>query len=108
MANLMDQKAASRDLAANAARQAMFGHRTGAPNVLRRVGTHTAAGMAFSFVVAPVLAAELQTATLADLSLEQLANIEVTSVSRRAERLGGAPASLSGITGEGNRAAGGT
>jgi iron complex outermembrane recepter protein len=37
---------------------------------------------------------------LADLSLEELANLEVTSVSRHAERLADAPASLYVITGE--------
>lgn len=37
---------------------------------------------------------------LADLSLEELANIQITSVSRRAERLVDAPASVYVITGE--------
>jgi len=43
---------------------------------------------------------------LADLSLEELANLEVTSVSRRAERLADAPASLFVITGEDIRRSG--
>ncbi len=43
---------------------------------------------------------------LADLSLEELANIEVTSVSRRAERLSDAPAALYVITGEDIRRSG--
>ena len=45
-------------------------------------------------------------ADLADLSLEQLANIEVTSVSRRAERLSDAPASIYVITADDIRRAG--
>jgi iron complex outermembrane receptor protein len=106
MANLIDQKAASRDWAANAARQAMFGRRAGELNILRRVDVHSVTGIALSFVVAPALAAELQVADLASLSLEQLANIEVTSVSRRAERLADAPASIYVITGEDIRRAG--
>lgn len=43
---------------------------------------------------------------LADLSLEELSNIEVTSVSRRAERLSDAPASIFVITREDIRRAG--
>jgi iron complex outermembrane recepter protein len=39
-------------------------------------------------------------ANLAEMSLEELANLEVTSVSRRAERLADAPAALYVITGE--------
>jgi iron complex outermembrane receptor protein len=45
---------------------------------------------------------------LADLSLEELANIEVTSVSRRAERLSEAPASIFVITHEDIRRSGAT
>jgi iron complex outermembrane receptor protein len=56
--------------------------------------------------LAPARAAELQTASLADLSLEQLANIEVTSVSKRAERLTDAPASIFVITNEDIRRSG--
>jgi iron complex outermembrane receptor protein len=47
-------------------------------------------------------------ADLAELSLEELANLEVTSVSRRAERLADAPAALYVITGEDIRRAGAT
>jgi len=50
--------------------------------------------------------AELRVSDLADLSLEQLANIEVTSVSRRAERLADAPASIYVITNEDIRRSG--
>jgi iron complex outermembrane receptor protein len=59
-----------------------------------------------AFLLAPAYAAELQTASLADLSLEQLANIEVTSVSRHAERLSDAPASIYVITNDDIRRAG--
>jgi iron complex outermembrane recepter protein len=45
---------------------------------------------------------------LADLSLEELANIEITSVSRRAERLADAPASIYVITNEDIRRSGAT
>jgi len=45
-------------------------------------------------------------ANLAELSLEELANLEVTSVSRRAERLADAPAALYVITGEDIRRSG--
>jgi iron complex outermembrane receptor protein len=64
------------------------------------------AGAAVAFVVAPGLAAAQQVADLADLSLEQLGNIEITSVSRRTERLSEAPASIFVITGEDIRRAG--
>jgi iron complex outermembrane receptor protein len=46
------------------------------------------------------VAAPVQLADIADLTLEQLANIEVTSVSGRAERLSDAPASIFVITAE--------
>src|SRR3989454_1057457 len=45
---------------------------------------------------------------LADLSLEELANLEITSVSRRAERLADAPASVFVITGDDIRRSGAT
>lgn len=54
----------------------------------------------------PGYAAELRVSDLADLSLEQLANIEVTSVSRQAERLADAPSSIYVITNEDIRRAG--
>src|SRR6266849_1862740 len=47
-----------------------------------------------------------RSAELADLSLEELANLEITSVSRRAERLADAPASLFVITGDDIRRSG--
>lgn len=49
-----------------------------------------------------------QVAALADLSLEELSRIEVTSVSGHAERLGEAPGSVYVITGESIRRAGAT
>jgi iron complex outermembrane recepter protein len=51
-------------------------------------------------------AAEPPARDLADLDLEQLANIEVTSVSRRAERLADAPASIYVITNDDIRRSG--
>ena len=51
-------------------------------------------------------AGNVAAADLADLSLEQLANIEVTSVSRRAERLSDAAASVFVITSEDIRRSG--
>lgn len=52
--------------------------------------------------------AAAEQSNLLDLSLEQLANIEVTSVSRKRERLANAPASLYVITGEEIRRSGAT
>src|SRR5882762_1283396 len=58
---------------------------------------------------ATALAAEpLQMADLADLSIEELGNIQVTSVSKHAERLADAPASIFVITGEDIRRSGAT
>src|SRR5882672_10544381 len=55
------------------------------------------------------LAAEpQQVADLADLSIEELGNIQVTSVSKHAERLADAPASIFVITGEDIRRSGAT
>jgi iron complex outermembrane receptor protein len=55
----------------------------------------------FSFCACALAAPEpLRVAALADLSLEELANIEVTSVSRRPEPLSTAAASVFVITGE--------
>src|SRR5258708_13450647 len=58
---------------------------------------------------ATALAAEpQQVADLADLSIEELGNIQVTSVSKHAERLADAPASIFVITGEDIRPSGAT
>src|SRR4249920_2383914 len=48
--------------------------------------------------VSPTIAQESPSGDLADLSLEQLSNIEITSVSKRAERLADAPTSIYVIT----------
>ncbi|HWM44707.1 MAG TPA: Plug domain-containing protein [Burkholderiales bacterium] len=57
----------------------------------------------------PACAFAQQTASsLADLSLEDLANLEITSVSRRAERLADAPASVYVITAADIRRSGAT
>jgi iron complex outermembrane receptor protein len=59
-------------------------------------------------MAAGVSAAESPTDNLADLSLEQLGNIDVTSVSKKRERLGDAAASIFVITGEDIRRSGST
>ena len=51
-------------------------------------------------------AADLSPETLADFSLEDLSNIAITSVSGRAERLSGAPASIYVITNDDIRRSG--
>jgi iron complex outermembrane receptor protein len=70
---------------------------------VRRLCRIACAGVAFC--LSPALAAE-RSGSFADLTLEQLANIEVTSVSGRAERLSDAPASIFVITGEDIRRSG--
>jgi len=72
----------------------------------RRVGL-----LASSWVLACALdvqcvAAETETGSLADLSLEELSNIEITSVSKRAERLSDAAASVFVITADDIRRSG--
>jgi iron complex outermembrane receptor protein len=66
------------------------------------------AAMAFlgAFFFNVTSAAEIETASLVDLTLEQLGNIEVTSVSRRAERLSDAAASIFVISAEDIRRSG--
>src|SRR2546421_5397588 len=77
----------------------MGGRRTTACCLARlAVATGTAA---FSLILFAA-----QSSDLADLSLEELANLEITSVSRRAERLADAPASVFVITGEDIRRSG--
>jgi iron complex outermembrane receptor protein len=56
----------------------------------------------------PVQAAQVETHNLADLSLEELANIQITSVSKKSESLANAPASIFVITGEDIRRSGAT
>jgi iron complex outermembrane receptor protein len=62
-------------------------------------------GLALAVALAPAGAVVRD---LADLSLEELANVEITSVSRRAERLSDAAASVYLITAEAIRRAGAT
>jgi len=66
-----------------------------------------AAALALADSVSPALAQQPK-ADLADLSLEELANLQVTSVSRRAERLSDAAASIFAITGDDIRRSGAT
>ncbi len=54
----------------------------------------------------PVRAAQLAPQDMVDLSLEELANIQVTSVSKKSESLADAPASIFVITGENIRRSG--
>ncbi|HET9404823.1 MAG TPA: TonB-dependent receptor [Burkholderiales bacterium] len=62
--------------------------------------------MLTALAIFPAFAADHLAASLADFSLEQLANIEVTSVSKQAERLTDAPASIFVITNDDIRRAG--
>src|SRR5256714_9815584 len=64
------------------------------------------AGVMLACVAASASAQTIAASSLADMSLEDLANLEVTSVSRRAERLADAPAALYVITGEDIRRSG--
>ena len=71
--------------------------------------THRLGGLAILLAFAPVPSlAALQVAELADLSLEQLSDIVVTSVSRREERLADAAASVFVIGAEDIRRSGAT
>ncbi len=71
-----------------------------------RLAFRLAVGALAALALTHAHAAGLQVADLADLSLEQLANIEVTSVSRRAERLADAAASIYVITSDDIRRSG--
>ncbi|NRF68133.1 TonB-dependent receptor [Aquincola sp. S2] len=73
-----------------------------------RVRNLVAAPVAIAVLVcaAPVQARTYSGNTLAELSLEQLGNIEITSVSRRAQRLSDAPTSVFVITADDIRRAG--
>jgi iron complex outermembrane recepter protein len=59
-----------------------------------------------AFVMSGMAAADVDTPNLLDLSIEELAEIRVTSVSKRAEPLADAPASIFVITGEDIRRSG--
>jgi iron complex outermembrane recepter protein len=67
--------------------------------------THISALLLACFV-GSVSAQTIAASSLADMSLEELANLEVTSVSRHTERLADAPAALYVITGEDIRRSG--
>ncbi|HET7549483.1 MAG TPA: TonB-dependent receptor plug domain-containing protein, partial [Usitatibacter sp.] len=71
------------------------------------IAAHTAA-LAFAISSSLALAEPTRVADLADYSLEQLANLKVTTVSRREERLVDAPASVFVITSEDIRRSGAT
>jgi iron complex outermembrane recepter protein len=74
-----------------------------------RRGFSLAAGALLACAAAAVPAAEpTRVADLADLSIEELGNIQVTSVSKRSERLSDAPASIFVITGDDIRRSGAT
>src|SRR5438094_4932589 len=66
-------------------------------------------GVLLASAAAPAFSAEPpQSRDLADLSIEELGNIQITSVSRHAERLSDAPASVFVITAEDIRRSGAT
>src|SRR3989440_5347801 len=62
----------------------------------------------FFLASAAVGAQTMRVADIADLSIEELGNIQITSVSRHAERLSDAPAAIFVITGEDIRRSGAT
>src|SRR5882672_2168524 len=76
--------------------------------LLARCAPLMTVGVLLISVPAGVSAQPMRVADLADLSLEELANIPVTSVSKHAERLADAPASIFVITGEDIRRSGAT
>jgi iron complex outermembrane recepter protein len=63
---------------------------------------------AFVLLPAALAAQPVRVADIADLSIEELGNIQITSVSKHAERLSDAPAAIFVITGEDIRRAGAT
>lgn len=76
-------------------------HRTNAGGLRRCARLALLAGL-----LAGAAAAAAHAPALADLSIEELANIEITSVSRRGEQLSGSPASVFVITAEAIRRSG--
>lgn len=84
------------------------GSRMGRTHYRRRAALFVSKRMlAVSILAGPSLApAATQVALLADMSFEELANIQVTSVSKKAERLADAPASVFVITAEDIRRSG--
>src|SRR5258706_13485845 len=76
--------------------------------LLSRCAPLTTIGALLLSIAARGSAQPMQVADLADLSIEELGNIQVTSVSKHAERLSDAPASIYVITGEDIRRSGAT
>ena len=68
----------------------------------------TFAAALFVFVVAPAEAASSDTRSLTQLSLEELSNLEITSVSKRAEPLSSAPTAVFVVTADDIRRSGAT
>lgn len=80
-------------------------HARGAGRSARSI-THFGACILALCLAAPSRAADTHLASLADLTLEQLTQMEVTSVSRRAETLADAPASVYVVTADDIRRSG--
>jgi len=80
--------------------------RAGVHHLLPRAAARLAAAIAFLAVAATARSADLEARDLANLSLEELSNIEITSVSGHAELLSKAAASVYVITGDDIRRAG--
>lgn len=77
---------------------------------IRRAGTAAACALALICAASPPAFGRehLRSADLAELSLEELANLEISSVSRRRESIAGAPSSVYVITAEDIRRSGAT
>ena len=75
---------------------------------IRKPGKQCCAMMLVLAAMSSAIAQESPPDILADLSLEELSNIEITSVSKRAQRLSDAPASIFVITAEDIRRSGAT
>lgn len=87
------------------------GGATGVGTISRKACVQAGSAVAAAVVLclgAPAFAQPAAQGDLADLSLEELANLQITSVSRRAERLADAPASVFVITREDIRRSGAT
>ena len=79
-----------------------------AKNRMRLATSRAALGVLIAATLAPAYSADPKIKDLFDLSLEQLSNVEVTSVSRRAERLQDAAASIFVISADDIRRSGAT
>lgn len=77
-------------------------------NALRTMGRSCGVATLALALISPAIAQESATGDLADLSLEELSNIEITSVSKHGQRLSDAPASIYVITAEDIRRSGAT